>query len=331
MKKLLALLLAAVMVLGCASVAMAAKLWTPKPADTETTFGYDIEVVKYTRSSNVLGSSSFNVNPNATAVNGADVYYSIKLVVPELKESSAIRQAAKAKVAFTAIDGAVSIPSISLKDYPAGVYYFYNKGAQKAPDGKTDTTQTNYFFPITFFSNNGLGINHMADTPVYAMTCLDTDTAKVYARVSAERDLSVPFEVDGYRVTATASNVTFTDLAGNNTVVFERNRDGKVTGVQTPGANTDGQFVVKLYSYLDLTAAMISAGQVYMTDSNLRTALGFSYKDDSQATWKANSGPIITDPTITIPKTGDRNSVLGFTLLMAALVVAAVSYKRSKA
>ena len=329
MKKLFALLLAAVMVLGCTSVAMAIKVWTPKPADVES-FGYDIEVIKYTRSSNALGSSSFNPNPNATAVNGADVYYAIKLVVPDMKETSAIRQAAKAKVTFTAIDGASTVNSISLKDYPAGVYYFYNRGANKEPDGITDTTATNYFFPISFFQSNGLGMNHMAETPVYAMTCLDTDTAKVYAKVSAERDLTTPFEVDGYRVVATASNVTFTDLSGNNTVVFERNGDGRVTGVQTPGANTDGQFVVKLYSYLDLTAAMISAGQVYMTDANLRTALGFSYVDESQVTWKANSTPIIVDPTVTIPKTGDNSSVLGYLLVMTALVLG-VAYKRRKA
>ena len=56
----------------------------------------------------------------------------------------------------------------------------------------------------------------------------------------------------------------------------------------------------------------VAAGEVYMTDSNLRTAFGFAYKVSDSITWKANSTPIILDPTVGIPKTGDNASVIGF-------------------
>ncbi len=39
----------------------------------------------------------------------------------------------------------------------------------------------------------------------------------------------------------------------------------------------------------------VAAGEVYMTDSNLRTAFGFAYKVSDSITWTANSTPIILD------------------------------------
>ena len=80
MKKIFAIALAVVMVLSIASVA-SAFTWS-KPADSTTAdnFGYSIDVIKFTRSTGELGSSYFKADDAATAVNGADVYYAIKLV-----------------------------------------------------------------------------------------------------------------------------------------------------------------------------------------------------------------------------------------------------------
>ena len=71
----------------------------------------------------------------------------------------------------------------------------------------------------------------------------------------------------------------------------------------------------------------VAAGEVYMTDSNLRTAFGFAYKVSDSITWKANSTPIILDPTVGIPKTGDNASVIGFAMIMVAVVAAAVAVR----
>ena len=45
----------------------------------------------------------------------------------------------------------------------------------------------------------------------------------------------------------------------------------------------------------------VAAGEVYMTDSNLRTAFGFAYKVSDSITWKANSTPIISPRPVTTP------------------------------
>ena len=75
----------------------------------------------------------------------------------------------------------------------------------------------------------------------------------------------------------------------------------------------------------------VAAGEVYMTDSNLRTAFGFAYKVSDSITWKANSTPIILDPTVSIPKTGDNASVIGFAMIMVAVVAAAVAVRKVNA
>ena len=104
MKKIFAIALAVVMVLSIASVAGA--LWE-KPASeavTNDNFGYSIDVINFTRSTGGLGSSYFKADDAATAVNGADVYYAIKLVVDN--PSDAVKANAKADVSFTAIQDA---------------------------------------------------------------------------------------------------------------------------------------------------------------------------------------------------------------------------------
>lgn len=84
MKKLLSIALAVVMVLAIASVASAFTWNAPANDTTADNFGYSIDVIKYTRSTGELGSSYFTADDAATAVNGADVYYTIKLVVEAL-------------------------------------------------------------------------------------------------------------------------------------------------------------------------------------------------------------------------------------------------------
>ncbi|MEA5059121.1 MAG: hypothetical protein EOM66_01165 [Clostridia bacterium] len=306
MKKLFSIVLAVAMVLSVASVAFAGA-WD-KAAPASDAFGYKIEVVKFTRSTGALGSSTYNVDPNATAVNGADVYFAIKLTVPDLKATDNVRINAKATVSFTAIGGAATpVADLDISALAAGVYYY---------DNATQTFDT---------------ISNLSPvSPVYNFTCQDTETAKVSAKVVSERPLAGPFTVGDYTVSTTATTVIFADSTAANTVTFTRDSsNGKVSAVAVAG--TDAQFVAKLYTYLGITAADISDGKVYMSDDNLRAFAGFAYKTTSEATWKANSTPIILDPTISIPKTGDNASVIGFAMIMVAIVAAAVAVKKVNA
>ena len=75
----------------------------------------------------------------------------------------------------------------------------------------------------------------------------------------------------------------------------------------------------------------VAAREVYFTDSNMRTAFGFANKVSDSITWKANSTPIILDPTVGIPKTGDNASVIGFAMIMVAVVAAAVAVRKVNA
>ena len=353
MKKLFAIVLAVVMVLSVASMAMAFE-WA-KPAEPADKFGYKIEVIKMTSSTAAYGSASFNVDGNATAVNGAPVYYTIKLTVPDLSKDSGIRQNAKADVVFTSISGVETIKSIELADLEEGVYYFYQpvRDAQltggvkvtgyskKNPETNGPLTAQPYVFqPVSAFRANILGINYTAETPAYAKLCEDTDTAKVYAKVYSDRPFAANswFNVGPYDVAVATSTVVFkeaADKAGTGTTVatFHRNADDKVTKVDSV---VGGQELTKLYKWLnndsaDAIYAAIDKGEMYMTDANLRTAFGFTYKVESSITWKANSTPIILDPTVTIPKTGDNASVIGFAMIMVAVVAAAVAVKKVKA
>ena len=68
-----------------------------------------------------------------------------------------------------------------------------------------------------------------------------------------------------------------------------------------------------------------------MTNANLRAAFGWSYSQSDSITWNANSTPIILDPTVGIPKTGDNASVIGFAMIMVAVVAAAVAVRKVNA
>ena len=321
MKKLFSIVLAVVMVLSVASMAMAFS-WTDAPAK-EDPFGYKIEVIKYTMQTGAIGSSNFIADNNAAAVNNADVYFAIKLTVPDIDQGKPIRDEAEVKISFTALGG------IALVKNDAGNYVAF--------DGFNSSIAE--LDPGTYYYN-GLGgkdeqkaFKTIAESPipVFEARCLDTETAKVYAKVSTGRDLGTTFTYGSYKIQlATDTEVTFSDKENKNTVTFNRDAEtGKVDSVDIAG--NDAQFVAKLYGFLGITPADVADGKVYMSDDNLKAAFGFAYKSESTATWKANSTPIILDPTVTIPKTGDNASVIGFAMIMVAVVAAAVAVKKVKA
>ena len=495
MKKILSIALAVVMVMGIASVA-AAFNWGPA-ASSGDSFGYGIDVIKFTRSTGEIGSSYFNADDAATAVNGADVYFAIKLTVPDLLATNDIRANAEVKIDATAISG-FDGGTYDISGLSKGTYY-YMEDAPGLADG---------FYLIDAFVANARWMNFVSETPVFARYCLDTDTAEVYAEVTSDRPLGPWFTVGGYDIgkvalgaadavpanvaiqganvgTTSAGNreaatvITFTfptiqnyqdsecevnykmfDFTGTVTVAAGKtsNKDvaatvaealdideagnalftidgvnfqaqlgtgrngNKITFTEQPGG--DGSFTDKYYKNdpdftfaaagtaavpgteviefreastpagegavvaviqldgndkaLDVLASAqelkgynggvlkgyytgenrvtwagtkavtdlmawldegnsktfrdaVAAGEVYMTDSNLRTAFGFAYKVSDSITWKANSTPIILDPTVGIPKTGDNASVIGFAMIMVAVVAAAVAVRKVNA
>ena len=499
MKKILSIALAVVMVLSIASVA-AAFNWGPA-ASSGDSFGYGIDVIKFTRSTGEIGSSYFNSDDAATAVNGADVYFAIKLTVPDLLATNGIRANAEVEIDATAISG-FDGGTYDISDLGKGTYY-YMEDAPGLADG---------FYLIDAFVANARWMNFVSETPVFARYCLDTDTAEVYAEVTSDRPLGRWFTVGGYdigkvslgaadavpanvaiqgagvalknaetldkateitftfpsirnyqasdcevnfnmfgftgtvtvlaganmRNTAVAqavanalqinqagtgtpftidgvnfqavwngsTKITFTEQqqgtapfttkyynnapdftfaaagtaavpgteviefreastpAGNGAVVAVIPLDGNdkaldvlasaqelnaynggvlkpyYTTGQIPGQNrvkwAGTKAVTDLMAWLDEGNSKtfrdaVAAGEVYMTDSNLRTAFGFAYKVSDSITWKANSTPIILDPTVGIPKTGDNASVIGFAMIMVAVVAAAVAVRKVNA
>ena len=486
MKKIFAIALAVVMVLSIASVA-AAFNWGPA-ASSGDSFGYGIDVIKYTRSTGEIGSSYFNADDAATAVNGADVYFAIKLTVPDLLATNDIRANAEVKIDATAISG-FDGGTYDISGLSKGTYY-YMEDAPGLADG---------FYLIDAFVANARWMNFVSETPVFARYCLDTDTAEVYAEVTSDRPLGRWFNVGNYDigkvtvggtagvpadVTFNANTVTVYDASDVNKptqfnfdfggfnstgkyklvynlagISVEHETDpGNVAGsaiayqiakklgvgstvviddvkftvnynaaypntvyfteVGAPGsyttdfngytpifsaealgtAGTAGTTVVefreagypmgsgKLIAVIplgsgdlaldvlgsknelddynngalknvaeyknakwagtraitDLMAWLdegnsktfrdaVAAREVYMTDSNMRTAFGFANKVSDSITWKANSTPIILDPTVGIPKTGDNASVIGFAMIMVAVVAAAVAVRKVNA
>ena len=489
MKKIFAIALAVVMVLSISSVA-AAFNWGPA-ASSGDSFGYGIDVIKYTRSTGEIGSSYFNSDDAATAVNGADVYFAIKLTVPDLPASNGIRANAEVKIDATAISG-FDGGTYDISGLSKGTYY-YMEDAPGLADG---------FYLIDAFVANARWMNFVSETPVFARYCLDTDTAEVYAEVTSDRPLGRWFTVGGYdigkvalgaadaipanvaiqnatvamknagnqeaatvitftfptirnyqasacdvnynmfgftgKVTVAASTnmtnanvanavanalkiaqagtvftidgvnfsavlsgnkITFTEQgaapfttkyynnapaftfaaagtaavpgteviefreastpAGKGAVVAVIPLDGndKALDVLASAQELNGYNSGVLKSYYtgengvkwagtkavtDLMAWLdegnsktfrdaVAAGEVYMTDSNLRTAFGFAYKVSDSITWAANSTPIILDPTVSIPKTGDNASVIGFAMIMVAVVAAAVAVRKVNA
>ncbi len=299
------------MVLAVTSSALAAFTWGPSSSTTSENFAnrYKIEVVKLALNTGLAGTSSLIEAPGATAVNSAPVYFYIRLTIggADVDDPDDVQKNAEVSVSFTGLGSTPTINTKSLELFGNGVYYLSNGG--------------------TF---EKIGTKDKA--PIFTATCLDTATAKVSAKVTSKTNLKNQITAGDYVINVATGSVKFADAATpTNVVTFYRNSNGKVTSVTATVA--DAQFVAKLYVYLGITAADISDGRVYMSDDNLRAALGFNYKGESSITWNANVTPIILDPNIGIgiPKTGDNASVIGFAMVMIAVIGAAVAMKKVQA
>lgn len=178
MKRLLAFVFVVTLAFSFAGSASAFSWEKPAPPDPEK-IGYSIDVLKCTLVTGAAGSYYYNVDDNAVAVNGADVYWAVKLTVDG--PSDLIQSTAYADVEISGL-GLSSVKAIPLSGLDDGVYYFIPSGAG------------GYFQKIeTILANGG-------HSPVQATRCTDTQTAKVTARVYSERVLGDAFNVGDYDV-----------------------------------------------------------------------------------------------------------------------------------
>ena len=178
MKRLLAFILVVAMALAFAGGASAFSWEKPSQPSPEE-IGYDIEVIKCVLVTGAAGSYYYNVDDTAVAVNGADVYWAVKLTVDN--PSNQIKSTAYADVEISGL-GLSSVKAIPLSGLDSGVYYFMPSGAG------------GYFQKIeTIIANGG-------QSPVLATRCTDTQTAKVTAQVYSERVLGEAFNVGDYDV-----------------------------------------------------------------------------------------------------------------------------------
>ena len=178
MKRLLAFILVVAMALAFAGSASAFS-WEKPAQPTPEKIGYSIDVLKCTLVTGEAGSSYYNVDDTAVAVNGADVYWAVKLTVDN--PSNQIKSTAYADVEISGL-GLSSVKAIPLSGLDSGVYYFMPSGAG------------GYFQKIeTIIANGG-------QSPVLATRCTDTQTAKVTAQVYSERVLGEAFNVGDYDV-----------------------------------------------------------------------------------------------------------------------------------
>ena len=320
MKKIFAIALAVVMVLSIASVASAFE-WGPGAATTNDNFGIQVSVEKYALNTGVYGWN-YVEDTNITAANGADVYYVVKATYTK---DISTADAVNLKVDFEGIQGT------DFSRFVAGnkgetYYYNGNTGKWKQAD-----------------------VNTKIDDIVIRARCFDTTSAAITVEATSSRDLTEVFSWGGYYVLKydDGSKVLFfeaksdadwayahafnpndaTQWAGN-WVCFNLNGDGLVVSVD---AKNDGQYVTKLYSDLGFTYADVAADKIYMNDANLRSAFGFSYKVTDSVNWTATNYPIIVDTNVGIPKTGDNASVIGFAMIMVAVVAAAVAVRKVNA
>lgn len=178
MKRLLAFVFVVTLAFSFAGSASAFSWEKPAPPDPEK-IGYSIDVLKCTLVTGAAGSYYYNVDDNAVAVNGADVYWAVKLTVDG--PADLIQSTAYADVEISGL-GLSSFKAIPLSGLDSGVYYFIPSGAG------------GYFQDIeTILANGG-------HSPVQATRCTDTQTAKVTARVYSERVLGDAFNVGDYDV-----------------------------------------------------------------------------------------------------------------------------------
>ncbi|MEA4969381.1 MAG: hypothetical protein VB051_02505 [Candidatus Pelethousia sp.] len=337
MKKFFAAVFSVIMTLTVASGALAAFTWNAAPGATPESFAarYKIEVVKLANESGAIGSTKLIEAPAANAANHASVYFYIRLTVAgaadDIAAADDIQKNARADVSFTAlrdfftdIDELPCVTGIDLSDLDNGVYYFNVTG--QAEDGGTPAT---WFLPIT-----GALANSSYSRAAIECRCLDSATAKAYAKVYSKRPFSgklpnggsgpVPFACGGYWIwVAEDGLIGFADHDYKNVLVFTRNKStGQITQATVGAHNTDANFVVGLYTYLGFAGSDVEAGSIYMTDDNLRAAFGFDYQGESFVTWDASPVAIILDPAIGIPKTGGSADILGPALLLLSVSAA---------
>ena len=330
MKKIFAIALAVVMVLSIASVA-SAFVWD-KPADqTAETFAsrYQIDVVKLVNQTGIIGTNSMIADDNATAVNNAPVYFYIKLTVSgaSATDPDAIQQNAKVDINFTSLESVTS--SSAVVPLPASQTINISGLTNGSYFCNITTGTANWFEPLT----NAAMDNSVFANAVIEARCLDTATAKVTAKVYSNRPLTPAFQYGDYEINKKDGKVFFKLIENGHYAAFILNGDDKVTSYAKESMTH--KELNDLFRFLDagdveaFEAAMDEG--VYMTDANLRAAFGFAYSQSDSATWAANSTPIILDPTVSIPKTGDNASAIGFAMIMVAVVAAAVAVRKVNA
>ena len=304
MKKIFAIALAVVMVLSIASVAGA--LWEPTPADPATDFRIQVSVEKYALETGTYGYK-YVATETITAANGADVYYVVKATLPS--DPNTAEQAAEVTVKYDGIEGTSFTWEIDdlyrVTDNKGGTIYYDGKYWQKAE---------------TYASNPG-------DVVVQAR-CFDTTVASIDVEASAKRNLKVDdgFEWKGYTVYYSGTAIAF--VKDGERVRFTLGSDGLATFDTT---TSTGLLPIVLFNDLGFTYDELKDGKVYMTEKNLRTVFGFSYKVTDSVDWTATNYPIIVDTNVGIPKTGDNASVIGFAMIMVAVVAAAVAVRKVNA
>ena len=308
MKKIFAIALAVVMVLSIASVAGA--LWEPTPADPATDFRIQVSVDKYALETGTYGYK-YVATETITAANGADVYYVVKVTLPSNPNSA--EKASEISVNYEGIEGVSHTWTFGnlyrdVTNEKGGTIYYDGDG---------------HWFMGNAFANNPGAV-------VVQARCFDTSVASIDVEASAKRDLKEKFEWKGYTVQYSGTAIRFTKGEGEEAefVRFTLGSDGLAS--YDTSSETSFTFESNLFADLGFTAAELNAGKVYMTETNLRNVFGFSYKVTDSVDWTATNHPIILDP-IGIPKTGDNASVIGFAMIMVAVVAAAVAVRKVNA
>ncbi len=305
MKKIFAIALAVVMVLSIASVAGA--LWEPTPADPATDFRIQVSVDKYALETGTYGYK-YVATETITAANGADVYYVIKATLPS--KPNAAEKNAKVTVKYDGIEGT---------SYTWDIDELYRV---------TGANGGTIYYDGQFWHKSETYANNPGDVVVQAR-CFDTSVASIDVEASAKRDLKVTggFEWKGYTVTYDGTAISF--RKGAQAMTFAIAGDGQASYKQ--GETTTDTFLFSLFADLGFTYDELNAGKIYMTETNLRNLFGYSYKVTDSVDWTATNYPIIVDTNVGIPKTGDNASVIGFAMIMVAVVAAAVAVRKVNA
>ena len=314
MKKIFAIALAVVMVLSIASVAGA--LWEPTPADPATDYRVQISVEKYALETGYYGYN-YTTAENITAANSAPVYYVVKMDIPA--SPNAEEKATVISVNYKGIAGT---------DYKNSIATFYVTTADGSWAPKNNCT-TWYYNGTTWTPGNATAFLTDPGSVVARANCYDTTTASIKVEASSKRDLKVAggFEWKGYTVTYDGAAISF--RKGAQAMTFAIAGDGQAS--YKKGETTTDTFLFSLFADLGFTYEELNAGKVYMTETNLRNVFGFNYSVTDSVNWTATNYPIIVDTNVGIPKTGDNASVIGFAMIMVAVVAAAVAVRKVNA